>query len=277
MKFFLIPFFLLVVVGFVWFFFRERPIRWLVFYGDTLSNRTLMNVDLAILEPDNISPSSLNNKRTLFFGYVSVGEVNTDRDYWPEVMDKKFIVEINPDWKGAWRVDIRSPEWQQLLLEKVIPEILQKGYQGIFLDTVDTAAYLEEKNREKFAGSKKAMVSFIRSIQKKFPDILILPNNALELLSDYGDIIYGVVVEDLYTHCDFAKRICTKTPLKNSLYREESLNFFRKHFKKPVFNILYGYSANKELIHYAVKRSEKKGYHWYLTNPNLTELGTIGR
>lgn len=261
----------------LWFFLRREPIRWIVYYGSQISSRFLMNVDLAILEPDSISPNAFGRSSTLFFGYLSVGEVNTGRDYWPEIMGKKFVVEENPNWPGAWRVDIRSAEWQQLLLEKVIPNIVQKGYRGLFLDTVDTAAYLEEKDPKQFSGSKEAMVRFIQTIQKKHPSLLILPNNALELLPDYGNEIFGVVVEDLYTRCDPAARICGRTPEKDSLYKEERLDVFMKRFKKPVFNILYDYSGDKKSIRYGVKRSEKKGYHWYLTSPDLAELGTIGK
>ncbi len=276
-----IKFFLLVLIplvfGFVWFFSRERPIRWLVFYGNELSPRMLMQVDLAILEPDNITPSKTGNKKTIFFGYLSLGEVNDSRGYWPEIAESDFVVAANPHWQGAWQVDIRSQKWQKLLLEKVIPKILEKGYQGLFLDSVDMAMYLEAKDPEKFSGSRKAMIDFFRLLHKKFPNLLLVPNNAIELLEDYGDIIYGVVVEDLYTRCDFATRTCGKTPLSDSQYKEERLDAFRKHFKKPVFNILYDYSNNPDVEKYGIKRSEKKKYHWYLTEPSLTQLGTIGR
>ncbi|MDP2599165.1 MAG: endo alpha-1,4 polygalactosaminidase [Deltaproteobacteria bacterium] len=260
-----------------WFFFRSRPVRWIVYYGEAVSARTFMDIDLAILEPDAISPNSFKDLKTLFFGYLSVGEANTSRDYWPEIMGENFIVEENPDWPGAWRVDIRSPKWRQLLLEKVIPEILAKGYQGLFLDTVDTAAYLEEKYPKKFAGSREAMVAFVQSIRARFPDALILPNNALELLDDYGEVIYGVTVEDLYTHCRFLNRTCTQTPMEETKQREEILDRFQGRFKKPVFNILYHYGDEKNLVDYAIRRSRQKGYHWYLTTPDLNALGTMGK
>ena len=121
------------------------------------------------------------------------------------------------------------------------------------------------------------MVSFVQSIRARFPDALILPNNALELLDDYGDVLYGVTVEDLYTRCDPLRRVCAPTPLEETRFKESKLNAFKSRFKKPVFNILYDYSGDKSLIRHAVKRSKKLGYHWYLTNPELTELGTIGR
>src|SRR3989338_3729829 len=238
-KIFLAVIFLAAAGCILWLIFRERPVRWIVYYGEAVSARTLMDVDLAVLEPDAVSPNRFKDLKTLFFGYLSVGEVNTSRNVWPEIMGEDFVVEENPDWPGAWRVDIRSPRWRQLLLAKVIPKIFEKGYQGLFLDTVDTAAYLEEKDPKNFAGSKEAMVRFIQTIREKYPDALILPNNALELLDDYGDVLYGVTVEDLYTRCDPLRRVCAPTPLEETRFKESKLNAFKSRFKKPVFNILY--------------------------------------
>lgn len=253
---------------------KKPPTRWLVYYGDNLPEENLKNVALAILEPDWITPKDYQKPQTLFIGYLSVGEVHNQRSYWPKISQKSFVIEPNPDWEGAWRLDIRSSEWQDLLLNRLIPEILNKGYQGIFLDTVDTAIYLEEKNTSKYAGSKEALIAFIKAIHQKFPDIVILPNNGLEILDDIGGVIQGVVVEDLYTHYDFIKKLSLITPQEVTKTKEQYIDLFIIKHKKPVYNILYDTSPKTSLAKYGIKRSNSKGYLWYVAPIDLMSLGT---
>lgn len=249
-------------------------IRWLVYYGDHLSPQDLQGIDLAIVDPDAISPKNYPSLKTKFLGYVSVGEAEVYRSYWPQIQGKDFIVEKNPVWKDAHLVDIRSQHWRKLLLNEIIPSVLQKGFQGVFLDTIDTAIYLEDKDPIQFKGSKKAMVKFVKTIKKKFPGILILPNNGLEILEEYGEIVHGVVVEDLYTQYDFSKKVSRETPNEIIEYKEKILDKFQSLHKKPVFNILYEKSVNEPLAHKAIRRCLMKGYSWYLTTVDLTNLGT---
>lgn len=250
--------------------------QWIVYYGEALKDRDLRGIDLAILDPNAVNPSSFENSKTTFIGYVSLGEAEPHRYYWPLVSQEKFLAEKNPVW-GSWLVDIRAKEWQSLLIETVIPNIFAKGYQGLFLDTVDTAAYLEDKDPQKFRGSKEGMISFVKELRRRWPDKKIFPNNGLELLDSYGEGIDGVVVEDLYTRYDFEKKVSGPTPPEEMREKEKFLDAFRKKFKKPVLNILYDTSDKTPLIKEAIRRSKKKGYEWYRTTVDLKTLGTKAR
>jgi polysaccharide biosynthesis protein PelA len=266
----------LVLLFAFWWSKRDKPYRWIIYYGSGLTTNNLKTVDLAILEPSNIAASdypSLTN--TKFVGYMSVGEASESRLYWKDIHDKDFIIEKNPDWEGAWRVDVRSEEWQKILLEKVIPEILAEGYDGVYLDTVDTALYLEQKDPSKFRGSKRALVEFVQTIRKNFPKIMIIANNGLEYLEYYGSEIDGITVEDLYTRYQFTDKTYIKTPIETTEYKEKILDAFREKHNKPIYNILYDTSDTSELARYAIVRSEERAYAWYLTTADLMHLGTI--
>jgi polysaccharide biosynthesis protein PelA len=269
----------LIAVGLCfWWLTRSHPARWIVYYGNQLSLIDLNKIELAILEPENINVKEIyspNDKKIKFIGYLSVGEAAEHQSYWYQVKGQPYLVEENKNWPGAWRVDIRSEEWQTLLLEKVIPEILNKGYDGLFLDTIDTAAHLELTYPDQFPGSRSALVNFVRKIHEKYPEVLIIPNNGLDLLEEYNGIIYGVVVEDLYTRYHFDSKTYTKTPIEETLAKEKILDKFLLTTEKPVFNILYDTSLKTDLARYAIKRSEKKRYSWYLTGVDLMQIGSI--
>ena len=219
----------------------------------------MTGVDLAILEPAAITPDHLRYPHIKFVGYLSIGEIATTHPRWIDLRGADYLVEQNPVWKG-WRIDIRSRAWQNIVIDELIPEILRQGYDGLFLDTVDTAAYLEEKDPKKFRGSSKAMVTFVKQIRRRFPKIIILPNNGLQLLNRYGSFIDGVVLEDLQTDTKF---------------KEELLDRFQKKFKKPIFNIIYAANASTDFAKQAIAESESHGYLWYVTTVDLMHLGTV--
>jgi len=249
--------------------------QWLVYYGDKITEHDLAKIDIAILEPDHISPKKFSPSQTKYIGYVSVGEAEEYRSYWFDIAGKDFILEKNPNWEKNHLIDIRSKEWQDILLNKIIPPILNKGYDGLFLDTIDTAIYLEDTQAEKFKGSKKAMVDFIKTLRKKYPQIIILPNNGLELILEFARDIDGVVVEDLYTRYDFTKKQSVKTPQKDSEYKEKILANFKNFYKKPIYNILYSEDFNSDLAKHGILESEKRDFNWYLTTVDLMQIGTL--
>lgn len=252
---------------------EAKPMRWIVYYGHKISAEYLANIDLAILDPDAIQPKDLAPVPTRLIGYVSVGEAEESREYWPQAVEKDFLVEQNPDWPGAHRVDVRSPAWQALLMQR-IQHLIDVGYQGVFLDTIDTAAYLEEKD-SKYAGAKQAVVALVQAIHKKYPQFMIIPNNGLEFLMDYGAAIDGVVVEDLYTRYDFKRKRTIPTPLEESLAKEKLLDPFRQKYHKPVWTILYEKNRQAPVIKQAMARAKVKGYQWYVTTVDLNHLGLV--
>ncbi len=98
-------------------------------------------------------------------GYLSVGEADPRRPYGTEVRAAPFLVEPDPAWPDNFRVDVRDRRWQQILLGEEIPRLLAQGFDGLMLDTIDTAPYLEGKDPARFAGSRQALRDFVREIR----------------------------------------------------------------------------------------------------------------
>lgn len=255
----------------------EAPLRWIIYYGENLTQKDIRKIDLAILDSDHISPLVFSNKRTKFIGYLSLGEAEEYRWFWPQAKGKDFVVEKNPYWPGSWRVDIRSQLWQALLLNQVIPKILEKGYRGLFLDTVDTAIYLENKDPGRYAGSKKALIGFVKEVRSRYPHLMIVLNNGFEILEELGGVLDAVAAEDLYTRYDFKNKTYIYTPSEAMGFKENLLDAFRLKYKKPVLNIIYAESADALLAKYAVKKSSAKGYLWYVTTVDLRDIGDAMR
>lgn len=85
----------------------------------------------------------------LVISYMSIGETEDCRYYWESVWDNTFpdwIEAENPDWNGNYKVKYWEIEWQNVIFgssNAYLKKILDVGFDGVYLDTVDTFEYFE--------------------------------------------------------------------------------------------------------------------------------------
>ncbi len=248
--------------------------KWLIIYSKDLPATALQGVAMAVVEPELVKPAQYPNTHTHFYAYLSLGAVNVTRSYWPRIQGKPFVVEQDSEWPDSYRLDLRSPKWQGMVLNELIPAIIKEGFSGIFLDTIDVPYRLEAKSLTKYKGSHEALVQLILKIRQRFPKLGILPNNAMPILPQIGKVIDGVVVEDLYTRYNFVDKTYGYTPPDEGHAIEIALDAFMAKDKKPVYVVLYG-DPNSQLIKDGIARCKAKGYHWYVTTVDLTKVGEV--
>lgn len=176
--------------------------NWAVVYGQA-SLKDLESYDVVVLEPSNKLPIDefrLRNQET--FGYFNFGEVEKNRPYFDELMNNKMLLEENPKWPGSYFIDIRDKRWAKMVIETIIPSILAHRYDGLFLDTVDNAAYLEEKDPEQYKGMKQAAIDLIKGIHYQYPEVKLFLNRGYAILPEVAKSIDMVVGESVYTTYD---------------------------------------------------------------------------
>ncbi len=251
----------------------QRPLAWFVYYGDSLAQDQIDGVDLVVVEPDHIQPKQYPKFKGLWVAYLSLGEVNRSRSYFDSLKDQGALLEENVDWPGAYRLNVNNQGWRDLLINKIIPDLVAKGYSGLFFDTIDVASYLESKDRQKYGGSIKAMVGLIQEIHQKFPNLLLFPNNGLDFIYKLAPFVDGVFVEDLYTSYDFGEKKVVKTAPDITIEKEKILDLFKNRYNKNVFVIHYGDKPHDELSSWALGQAKIKNYYSYLTTIHLDTIG----
>lgn len=230
---------------------------------------------MAILEPEAFELPSSSGPLPL--AYLSVGEANESRGFWKDIAGKPWVVEANPEWPGAHRVDMRDLDWRRLIFDTMLPPMLDKGYKGVMLDTLDVAGYLESSAPARFPGSRAAAADIILEMRRRHPDLVILPNNGLDILPQVEDAVDGVVVEDLYTHCPSGDGPCTATPSSRRDAKEKILVDFHRRTGKPVFVFVYArLSERRDLfVTRALRRALSRGFLPYVSSVHLDRLGVI--
>jgi len=203
----------------------------------------------------------------IVLAYISIGEAEDYRFYWKnnwKVGNPGFLMQENPNWKGCFKVKYWNKKWQQIIFQ-YIDHIIDMGFDGLYIDLVDSYQYFKEKNN-----ARELMIQFIINIaqycrkERKKNKFLIVPQNAPELVEDsrYMRVISGIGQEETYFKA-------TDIPSEDTEYNEKYLDMV-KNKGKVVLTV--DYCSLPENIEYVYKKASKKGYIPYCTVVDLDQL-----
>lgn len=244
---------------------------WLCYYGAAFPDGNIPPYDLYVFQSEaHPDLASLKKSGGRAVGYISVGEVHESSPGFAPMQAAGVVLEGNPDWQGAHRVDLRSDRWQDFVLTRIIPAVLSQGFDGIFIDTIDVAWYLEHEKG--MTGAIQKAASLVKEIRKRYPDKLIVLNNGLFLLDDVGEAVDALVVEDIFTLYDFQKK---RYELANKRWTEERLvpaKAFQEKFGKPVLSLDYVKRSDRKAIKRVAGRARDLGFVPYIAEINLDSI-----
>jgi uncharacterized protein (TIGR01370 family) len=246
---------------------RMKSIRnYMVYYG---SGRVddLARYDLAIVQPDSLTAeeiSALESKGTLVVAYLSVGEVEPNRAWYTDGRaDPRWILGKNEDW-GSYFIDARQTGWQKLMRD-LTGEFLGKSFQGVFLDTVDTA--------QAYPQTKDGMVALIHGLRAAYPDALIIQNRGMSVADDTSADLDGLMFEDVSTTYDFEKQ--EYKPRDNSVEITQMVDF-KNRTHLPILGLDYAPADNPGMAWQAYKKSQQNGFIPCISTINLDDIPNYG-
>ncbi len=253
---------------------------WVCIYNENASPTDISKFDLAVVDADaHPDLTAIKKTNTILIGYVSLGEVGDYRWYWKHIANKSWILEKNPNWNSNM-IDVRAQEWQDWLIDKIIPRILADGFDGLFLDTIDTAEYLEKYHpKHKYPGAQKRMIQLIKAIRKKFPTIYIIANRGFSMLSKIGSAIDGVVAESIFSTIEFNENQNARLRTSDEYNIEtKKLLSVKKKCNLLVLTLDYVESENKLNIKNIISTSRQFGFIPYISTAKLDSvyLHTLG-
>jgi uncharacterized protein (TIGR01370 family) len=243
--------------------------RWWIVIGSSPMLESLdwrhyaRDAQMVVLSGDPNIPIDDFPSATIRLAYVSVGEADARRPYWPSVRDQPFLVEPNPEWPDNVRVDIRDPRWQQVLLGEEVAPLMQRGFDGLMLDTIDTAPYLESKDPGRFAGSRQALRDWLRRLREAFPRAIIAANGS-EALADAAPFVDAFVIEGVFAMYDPGRRTYRPTTDAERTWKLGAIARARAVAPRPVFSIEYADVGDVALARWAFQESVNHGFRPYV-------------
>ena len=148
--------------------------------------------------------------------YLSIGEAENYRFYWQPNWDANDDSEPDdgapawldiedPNWEGNYTVRYWNPNWQAIIYgrpESYLDKIIAAGFDGVYLDLIESYWYYEEQGRESAA---REMADFVIALANyahaRRPGFLVFPQNGAELAADFPDYLAavdGIGQEDIY-------------------------------------------------------------------------------
>lgn len=251
-----------------------QHMTWLCYYDKVFGIDEYGRFDLVVF--DSVNHPVLRRYgpgKPLLIGYVSVGEEKLGGPAWELIQNKDFVLGHNEHWNSSI-LDIRNEQWQSILLDTVIPGVIAQGFDGIFLDTLDSPLALEETDKNgQYKGMDEACVAFIQKIRARFPEIKIIQNRALSILPQTSKYIDYILIESLYCDYDFEQKHYTET-------NEETRSKLRELIKvgtqgNPTLTVLtleYASSNQTSLIEDAINYSRSNGFVPYVSTIELNQI-----
>jgi len=98
-----------------------------------------------LLSKGDIRKIKRNGKKLI--AYISLAEAEDYRSYWHSSWSRRrpnWIASENPNWPGNFRVKYWTPTWKKIVFNQ-IRDARARGFDGVFLDVVDTYQYFEGK------------------------------------------------------------------------------------------------------------------------------------
>jgi len=122
---------------------------------------TTTNYDLIIMDfffnDKEFTESELNEFRNkanggkrLLISYMSIGEAEDYRYYWQSDWNSnppKWLDKENPNWEGNYKVKYWNQDWKNIIFgntNSYLDKIIDKGFDGVYLDIIDAFEYFEE-------------------------------------------------------------------------------------------------------------------------------------
>lgn len=178
--------------------------EYIIFYGsanDSIINK-LKNYKLIIIEPRNFSKAQLaeiKKSGTIIYGYTSFVEQNENNIEFKILKDKWFYKpdgqKIRNEQWGSYYMDLSQKGYQNFLIEQVYLHVIEKGCDGLFIDTIgdiDDMSWSSEDKKK----MQKGYRSTLSRITKSYPNLKVIQNWGFNTLKNYSyDLVDGVMWE----------------------------------------------------------------------------------
>lgn len=243
--------------------------RWAAYYDKQLPADMFDGYALVVFDRmyhPELAP--LKGKTTLL-AYISFGEVHGDTEDHRFLDQQKALIGNRTTW-NSYAVDITSPNWHRILFAQ-IENAMEQGFDGIMLDTVDSAIHMADmQSQEKGEKAQEAAVKLISDIRLRWPNIQIMMNRGFDVLPRVAPLINYALGESTLTDTDVSTGQSSVLPPKT--YQSMTAKLLKAKAIAPKLKLYTLDYWNQDDVAglqtlYAIHRAH--GFIPYVTTPDL--------
>ncbi len=238
-------------------------------YSASVPSDPLQVHPLAIVHPDaQIDLERAHTSETTVLAYLSVGEIAADAPYRAQAqMAGLRTTGINPVWKSAY-LDLTDSRWADLIVDQLAAEAVAKGFDGFFLDTLDSVQLAAPNDAIKTNEITNALVALIKRLHRTYPEKKIVVNRGLFAFGQLSSDIDGVLVESLYSTWDFDAKINKPVAPQETA---ALLSALEKVTAAQLEVYVIDYAAPNDITgaDHTADQIRSHGFHAFVTTPEL--------
>jgi uncharacterized protein (TIGR01370 family) len=243
--------------------------RFCIDYSLIPDSAVLRSHDLCIVAVTaQVEMSSLKEDGCTMLAYASMVEVQPGSREAEAAKSRGIpIITENTNWNSSV-LDITHPAWLPWVLEELAKPAFRRGFDGLFLDTLDSAQLISRAHPEKAEACRSALVYAIQQLKKRHPEKRLVLNRGFDLLPDVAKQADAVLVESLYQTWDGTRqkyRAVSQDDAKWLLSRVAQV----KRLGLPVFVVDYVAPNNAVLARTTARRIEAQGCIPFVSTPEL--------
>ncbi|WP_158570780.1 endo alpha-1,4 polygalactosaminidase [Exiguobacterium sp. AM39-5BH] len=163
-----------------------------VYYGHPTEAilKDMQNYDLVIIEPLHYTKAQVEQikaRGTKVLGYISVMEVATwNTGLMSKLQSGDFFTRNGQrvhysEW-DSYLTNIASPHFQGLLLTEIQNQVIAKGIDGVFMDTVGDIDNEHLNNPTVLKQQRDGLVNFLKQARARYGDIAMVQNWGFDTL-----------------------------------------------------------------------------------------------
>ncbi len=248
--------------------------RWAVCYSDRPECAELARYELVVLDAVHHPPlAPIRERRRTVLAYLSLTEMGEAHAAFADLKATGAVLDEHPGWSGTHYVDFRRPEWSRLVLDRLIPEALAAGFTGMFLDTLDDAAFLEARDPVAYRGMQEAAVTLVRAIRKAHPGAVLMVNRGYTLMPQIADAIDILLGESVITTFDSKTKRYGRMSAADVAWQVDQLR--RARALNPalqLYTLDYWDPADLEGLRTLYAQQRANGFHPYVSTPMLDRI-----
>ncbi len=232
-----------------------------VYYGKKAADvEQLANYDLAIVQPGTVSAAqlkTLHDNGTRVAAYLTIGELDKDSAFNAKV-PAEWVLGTNANW-GSKFIDASQPGWQALIKEQA-DALIKAGFDGFFLDTLDTA--------DLYPKAGPGLVQIVQNLRKAYPDAVLVQNRGFALLNQTAPSLDAVMFENFSSGYNFKDKTYGATSGDPSFVQ----NVAKRGLK--VLALDYATPDQTDLVTRSYSRAKSYGFVPYVSTINLDAVYT---
>lgn len=250
----------------------QPPTRIAFYYGDEAPIGSLFAYDWVVLQPDLTGSARLallQQGGTSTIAYVNVDEMARSHAEFRHLNDD-WILGENTAWDSVV-LDVRRREVRRFLMEKLVVPAMERGFHGVFLDTLDSHRLVDE-GRDHGPAFAAAQAQLIREIKSAYPDTRLIVNRGFHLPASVRGSVDALAFESYRSGYDAARQRYVKVPEQDRQWLDSQLEQWRRDAPElPIVAIDYTDTLEEARELYRTLRQD--GFIPYVSNGALTRLG----